>query len=261
MLSRYSCTAPFVLVVLVVLAVLRPLRPICRRSSAPALRAPGGARARGPESGADARARSTCARASSPRPVAISTDPRFVCTAAASGAQQAPVHPDRADSRADRSRSPCRGDRRAGSAVETLDIKVFNTLRTGTIYLVSARKPPLLHKICDEPPQFRRDFGHATHRTGTTERLLASNRPAFPTSGHRRPFPSRCAERGGRNPQEMAALRQRGVFDVVRPHACAVAQADRCGAGWRPVSTMQRCAQTHRRRGSEPDRDRDAQGC
>ena len=71
----------------------------------------------------------------------------------------------------------------------------------------------------------------------------------------------RVPGRGGRNPQMMAALRQRGVFDVVRPHACAVAQADRCGAGWRPVSTMQRCAQTHRRRGSEPDRDRDAQGC
>ena len=71
---------------------------------------------------------------------------------------------------------------------------------------MSARKPPLLQKICDEPPQFRRDFGHGTHRTGTTERLLASNRPAFPTSGHRRPFPSRCAARGGRNPQEMAAL-------------------------------------------------------
>ena len=29
---------------------------------------------------------------------------------------------------------------------------------------------------------------------------------------------------------------------------CAVAQADRCGAGSRPVSTMQRCVQTHRRR-------------
>ena len=128
-------------------------------------------------------------------------------------------------------------------------------------YVVSARKPPLLHEICDEPPHIRRGVGHGTHRTGTTERRLASNRPAFPASGHRRPFPSRCAERGGRNPQEMAALRQRGVFDVVRPHACAVAQADRCGAGWRPVSTMQRCVQTHRRRGSAPDRDRDAQGC
>ena len=127
--------------------------------------------------------------------------------------------------------------------------------------LVTARKPPLSRGICDEPPHIRRGLGHATHRTGTTERRLASNRPAFPTSGHRRPFPSRCAERGGRSPQEMAALRQRGVFDVVRPHACAVAQADRCGAGWRPVLTMQRCAQTHRRRGSAPGRDRDAQGC
>ena len=127
--------------------------------------------------------------------------------------------------------------------------------------LVTARKPPLSRGICDEPPHVRRGLGHATHRTGTTERRLASNRPAFPTSGHRRPFPSRCAERGGRSPQEMAALRQRGVFDVVRPHACAVAQADRCGAGWRPVSTMQRCVQTHRRRGSAPGRDRDAQGC
>ena len=79
---------------------------------------------------------------------------------------------------------------------------------------------------------------------------------------HRRPFPSPCAgPRGGEVPQAMVALRQRGVFDVVRPHACAVAQADRCGAGWRPVSTMQRCAQTHRRRGSAPGRDRDAQGC
>ena len=128
-------------------------------------------------------------------------------------------------------------------------------------YLVTARKPPLSRGICDEPPHIRRGLGHATHRTGTTERRLASNRPAFPTSGHRRPFPSRCAERGGRSPQEMAALRQRGVFDVVRPHACAVAQVDRCGAGWRPVSTMQRCAQTHRRRGSALGRDRDAQGC
>ena len=128
-------------------------------------------------------------------------------------------------------------------------------------YLVSGRKPPLRHEICDEPPHFRRGFGHGTGRTGTTEGCLASNRPAFPTSGHRRPLPSRCAERGGRNPQEMAALRQRGVFDVVRPHACAVAQADRCGAGSRPVSTMQRCVQTHRRRGSAPGRDRDAQGC
>ena len=128
-------------------------------------------------------------------------------------------------------------------------------------YIVTARKPPLSRGVCDEPPHIRRGLGHATHRTGTTERRLASNRPAFPTSGHRRPFPSRCAERGGRSPQEMAALRQRGVFDVVRPHACAVAQADRCGAGWRPVSTMRRCAQTHRRRGSAPGRDRDAQGC
>ena len=129
------------------------------------------------------------------------------------------------------------------------------------LYLVSARKPPLLHEICDELPHFWRRFGHATGRTDTTEGCSASNRPAFPTSGHRMPFPSRCAERDGRNPQEMAALRQRGVFDVVRPHACAVAQADRCGAGWRPVSTMQRCVQTHRRRGSAPGRDRDAQGC
>ena len=123
------------------------------------------------------------------------------------------------------------------------------------------QKTPLSRGICDEPPHIRRGLGHATHRTGATERRLASNRPAFPTSAHRRPFPSRCAERGGRSPQEMAALRQRGVFDVVRPHACAVAQADRCGAGWRPVSTMQRCVQTHRRRGSAPGRDRDAQGC
>ena len=123
------------------------------------------------------------------------------------------------------------------------------------------QKTPLSRGICDEPPHIRRGLGHATHRTGATERRLASNRPAFPTSGHRRPFPSRCAERGGRSPQAMAALRQRGVFDVVRPHACAVAQADRCGAGSRPVSTMQRCVQTHRRRGSAPDRDHDAQGC
>ena len=123
------------------------------------------------------------------------------------------------------------------------------------------QKTPLSRGICDEPPHIRRGLGHATHRTGATERRLASNRPAFPTSGHRRPFPSRCAERGGRSPQAMAALRQRGVFDVVRPHACAVAQADRYGAGWRPVSTMQRCVQTHRRRGSAPGRDRDAQGC
>ena len=53
-----------------------------------------------------------------------------------------------------------------------------------TCYLVSARKPPLLHEICDEPPHSRRGLGHGTHRTGTTERRLASNRPAFPTSGH-----------------------------------------------------------------------------
>ena len=128
-------------------------------------------------------------------------------------------------------------------------------------YLVSGRKPPLRHEICDEPAHFRRGFGHGTHRTGTTEGCLASNRPTFSTSGHRRPLPSPCAERGGRNPQVIAAVRQRGVFDVVRPHACAVAQVDRCGAGWRPVSTMQRCVQTHRRRGSAPGRDRDAQGC
>ena len=121
-----------------------------------------------------------------------------------------------------------------------------------------SRRRRRLISDCQKTPTFARNLrrtathsarlGHATHRTGTTERRLASNRPAFPTSGHRRPFPSRCAERGGRSPQEMAALRQRGVFDVVRPHACAVAQADRCGAGWRPVLTMQRCAQTHRRR-------------
>ena len=128
-------------------------------------------------------------------------------------------------------------------------------------YLVSGRKPPLSHEICDEPPHFRRGFGHGTGHTDTTEGCSASNRSTFSTSGHRRPLPSRCAERGGRNPQEMAAVRQRGVFDVVRPHACAVAQADRCGAGSRPVSTMQRCVQTHRRRGSAPGRDRDAQGC
>ena len=126
---------------------------------------------------------------------------------------------------------------------------------------VRVRKPPLLHEICDEPPHFRRGFGHGTGRTDTTEGCSASNRSTFSTSGHRRPFPSRCAERGGRNPQEMAVVRQRGVFDVVQPHACDVAQADRCGAGWRPVSTMQRCVQTHRRRGSAPGRDRDAQGC
>ena len=131
----------------------------------------------------------------------------------------------------------------------------------GHRYLVSVRKPPLLHEICDEPPHFRRGFGHGIHRTGTTERRLASNPPVFPTCGHRRPFPSPCAGRGGRNPQEMAALRPRGVFDVVRPHACAVARAGRCGAGWRPVSTMQRCVQNPRRRGSAPGRDRDARGC
>ena len=128
--------------------------------------------------------------------------------------------------------------------------------------LVSGRKPPLSHEICDEPPHFRRGFGHGTGHTDTTEGCSASNRSTFSTSGHRRPFPSPWAgPRGGRSPQEMAALRQRGDFDVVRPHACAVAQADRCGAGWRPVSTMQRCVQTHRRRGSAPGRDRDAQGC
>ena len=143
----------------------------------------------------------------------------------------------------------------------TRGISLHRMIETLKPYLVTARKPPLSRGICDEPPHFRRGLGHGTHRTGTTERRLASNRPAFPTSGHRRPFPSRCAERGGRSPREMAALRQRGVFDVVRPHACAVAQADRCGAGWRPVSTMQRCAQTHRRRGSALGRDRDAQGC
>ena len=128
-------------------------------------------------------------------------------------------------------------------------------------YLVSVRKPPLLYEISDEPPHFRRGFGHGTSRTDTTEGCSAPNRSTFPTSGHRRPFPSPCAGRGGRKPQEMAALRPRGVFDVVRPHACAVARAGRCGAGWRPVSTMQRCVQNPRRRGSAPDRDRDARGC
>ena len=50
--------------------------------------------------------------------------------------------------------------------------------------LVSGRKPPLLHEICDEPPHYRRGFGHGTGRTDTTERCLASNRSACPTSGH-----------------------------------------------------------------------------
>ena len=63
-------------------------------------------------------------------------------------------------------------------------------------YLVSARKPPLLHEICDEPPHFRRGFGHGIGRTDTTEGASASNRPEFPTTGHRRPFPSPCAGRG-----------------------------------------------------------------
>ena len=60
-------------------------------------------------------------------------------------------------------------------------------------YLVSDRKPPLLHKICDEPPHFVRGFGHATGRTDTTEGDSASYRSEFPTSGHRLPFPSPCA--------------------------------------------------------------------
>ena len=128
--------------------------------------------------------------------------------------------------------------------------------------LVSARKPPLRHEIYDAPPHFRRGFSHGTGRIDITEGRSASNRSTFPIFGHRRPCPWWCAGAGGRNPQVMmAALRQRGVFDVVRPHACAVAQSNRCGAGWRPVSTMRRCAQTHRRRGSAPGRDRDAQGC
>ena len=66
-----------------------------------------------------------------------------------------------------------------------------------TSYVVSARKPPLRHEICDEPPHFQRGFGHGTGRTDTTEGCLASNRPEFPTSGHRRPFPSPCAGPGG----------------------------------------------------------------
>ena len=63
----------------------------------------------------------------------------------------------------------------------------------GDTTLVSARKPPLLHEICDKPPHFRRGFGHATGRTDTTEGGSASYGSAFPTSGHRRPFPSPCA--------------------------------------------------------------------
>ena len=50
--------------------------------------------------------------------------------------------------------------------------------------LVSARKPPLLHEICDELPHFWRRFGHATGRTDTTEGCSASNRSTFSTSGH-----------------------------------------------------------------------------
>ena len=57
----------------------------------------------------------------------------------------------------------------------------FRSLSPG---LVSGRKPPLLHEICDEPPHYRRGFGHGTGRTDTTERCLASNRSACPTSGH-----------------------------------------------------------------------------
>ena len=67
-----------------------------------------------------------------------------------------------------------------------------------TAYLASVcQKTPLRHEICDEPPHFQRGFGHGTGRTDTTEGCLASNRPEFPTSGHRRPFPSPCAGPGG----------------------------------------------------------------
>ena len=128
-------------------------------------------------------------------------------------------------------------------------------------YLVTARKP----HFRAESATNRHTFGEvwatepaaptplkgARHQTGPHSRLPDTE----VRSRLRVPDPR------GRSPQAMAALRQRGVFDVVRPHACAVAQADRCGAGWRPVSTMQRCVQTHRRRGSAPGRDRDAQGC
>ena len=163
---------------------------------------------------------------------------------------------------APRKRAPARTHRQNGAKPRFTRRFAVGVAAGGIVgELVSARKPPLPHEICDAPRHFRRGFSHGTGRIDITEGRSASNRSTFLTCGHRRPFPSRCAERGGRSPQEMAALRQRGVFDVVRPHACAVAQSNRCGAGWRPVSTMQRCVQTHRRRGSAPGRDRDAQGC
>ena len=115
----------------------------------------------------------------------------------------------------------------------------------------SATNRPTFGEVSAAEPAAPTPLKGARHQTGPHSRLAD-------TEGRSR---LRVPGPGGRSPQEMAALRQRGVFDVVRPHACAVAQADRCGAGWRPVSTMQRCVQTHRRRGSEPDRDHDAPGC
>ena len=74
---------------------------------------------------------------------------------------------------------------------------------------MTARKPPLSRGICDEPPHFRRGLGHGTHRTGTTERRLASNRPHSRLPGtegrSRLGAPSGAGEVRGRWPRSGSA--------------------------------------------------------
>ena len=89
---------------------------------------------------------------------------------------------------------------------------------------MSARKPPLSREICNGPahigeiwatqPTAPAPLNGVWRQTGPHSRLPDTE--AVPVS--------RVPDPGGRSPQAMAALRQRGVFDVVRPHACAVAQ-------------------------------------
>ena len=93
--------------------------------------------------------------------------------------------------------SPSRKSSKRSVGVERSYPKQLNHYFVKDTTLVSARKPPLPHEICDAPRHFRRGFSHGTGRIDITEGRSASNRSTVPIFGHRRPCPWSCAGRGG----------------------------------------------------------------
>ena len=95
-----------------------------------------------------------------------------------------------------------RGDQRRTVLMQAFDGRFY----FGDVTSVWQKTPTPARNLRRIAP-LRRGFVHGTGRTDTTEGCSASNRPAFPTSGHRRPFPSGKARSSA--PASAASARDR----------------------------------------------------